>query len=71
MRNRRLKTETRGWSNTRKGSQAKKLGGFCELKEKETESLLKPLEGAQPCQGLDLGLLTSGILKVNLYCFKT
>ena len=71
MRNRRLKTETRGWSNTRKGSQAKKLGGFCKLKEKETESLLKTLEGAQPCQGLDLGLLTSGTLKVNLYCFKT
>ena len=32
MTNRRLKTETRGWSNTRKGSQAKKLGGFCKLK---------------------------------------
>ena len=41
-----------------------------KLGEPEEHPLLEALEGAQPCQHLDLWLLISRTLRINFSCFK-
>ena len=40
------------------------------MKEARKCLLLEPLEGAQPCWHLDLGLLASRAMRINSSCFK-
>ena len=41
-----------------------------KMKEARKCLLLEPLEGAQPCWNLDLGLLASRAMRINYSCFK-